>query len=70
MELYINIQYNKNQNVMYHNRFVPTISNLPSPVPLRRTYKALCLCGRITHVYNKNREGGICITCEKRISKL
>ena len=35
----------------------------PSPPSLQRSYKALCACGNITHVYNKERLGGICCKC-------
>ena len=41
----------------------------PKPAPLQRTYKALCLCGRLTHVYNKERKGGICHVCEQQIKR-
>lgn len=44
----------------------------PQPPKLMRTYKAFCLCGRTTHVYNKEREGGVCFKCyeQSKISKL
>lgn len=36
---------------------------LLEPPKLIRSYKTLCACGNITHVYNKERIGGVCCKC-------
>lgn len=41
----------------------------PNPAPLQRSYKALCLCGRLTYVYNKERAGGICDVCAQQFKR-
>ena len=41
----------------------------PPPPKLLRSYKTFCICGNITHVYNKERKGGLCYSCENILKK-
>jgi hypothetical protein len=39
----------------------------PEPPKLMRTFKTLCECGNTTHVYNKERLGGVCYVCKSML---
>jgi hypothetical protein len=45
------------------------ISPPTTPPKLLRSYKTFCICGNITHVYNKERKGGLCYSCENILKK-
>jgi hypothetical protein len=56
--------------VTYDSKYEPTLP--PEPPKLMRTFKTLCDCGNTTHVYNKDRLGGVCYECKSmfKTSKL